>query len=101
MRARNSRVKEIGKPMKITATMLTSMVSPRAAVKLMISDLDLLVPGQELAGSPGPQALHEFGNALQEQHEGSQRNDAAQRPQDRRPCAGAPALVDRDRVQEI
>ena len=65
------------------------------------SDLDLLVPGQELAGSPGPEALHELRDALQEQHEGGQRNDAAQRPQHRRPGAGARALVDRDRVEEI
>ena len=28
-------------------------------------------------------------------------NDAAQRPQDRRPCSGSRALVDRDRVDEV
>src|SRR5262245_18326361 len=95
MRARNSSVNEIGKPMKITATIATSIMSPSAAVKLMTSNLDLLVVGQKLAGSPGPQALQQFGNALQEQHEGRQRNHAAQRPQDRRPGAGAAALVDR------
>src|SRR5262245_2925039 len=87
--------------MKMTATMPTSMMSPRASATLMASDLDLLVLGQEFAGPPGPQALHELRDALQEQHEGGQRNDTAQRPQDRRPGTGARALVDRDRIEEI
>src|SRR5262245_27391869 len=101
MRARKRRVKEIGNPMKMTATMPISMMSPRASAKLMVSDLDLLVLAQELAGAPGPEALHELRDALQEQHEGGERNDAAQRPQDRRPSAGARALVYRNRVEEI
>src|SRR5215475_4320926 len=101
MRARNRSVKEMGKPMKMTAIMPTSMMRPRTSVKLMSSDLDLLVLRQELAGAPSPKALHELRDALHEQHEGGQRNDAPQRPQDRRPGAGARALVDRKRVQEI
>src|SRR5215207_1126729 len=101
MRARKSSVKEIGKAMKMTATMPTSMMSPRVSAKLMDSDLDLLVPGQGRAGSPSPDALHELRDTLQEEHEGGQRNDAAQRPQDRHPGTGARALVDRERVQEI
>src|SRR5581483_6373459 len=100
MMARNRSVNEIGKPMKMTATMATSMTRPRISEKLMASDLDLLVLGEELARAPGPQALHELGHSLQEEHEGGQRNDAAQRPQDRRPGTGARALVDRDRVEE-
>src|SRR5262245_53052255 len=101
MMARNRSVKETGKPMKMTATMPTSMISPSASPRFMASDLDLLVPGQEGAGAPGPKAFHELRDALQEQHERGQRNDSAQRPQHRRPGAGARALVDRHRVQEI
>src|SRR5687768_3801770 len=87
--------------MKMTPTMPTSIKNPRASLTLMSSDLDLLVLGQELPGSPGPETLHELGDALQEQHEERQRDDTAQRPQDRRPGAGAGALVDRERVEEI
>ena len=101
MRARNSSVKEIGKPMKMTATMPTSMIRPRISVKLMALRPRSSRDGQELAGAPGPQALHELGDALQEQHEGGERDDAAQRPEDRLPGAGVRALVDRDRVEEI
>src|SRR5581483_6036197 len=97
MMARKRRVKEIGKPMKMTATMATSMMRPRISEKLMASDLDLLVLGEELARAPRPQALHELGDPLQKEQERRQRNDAPQRPQDRRPGAGARALVDRDR----
>src|SRR6188474_1926644 len=101
MRARNSSVKEIGNPMKMTATMPTSMIRPRASPTLMGSDLDLLVLGQELAGPPSPQAFHELRDALQEQHEGGQWDDPAQRPQDRRPRPGTRALVDGDRVEKV
>src|SRR4030095_11738162 len=101
MRARNSSVKEIGNPMKMIPTMLTSITNPRASAPVMSSDLDLLVLGQELADSPRPEALHELGDGLQEQHEGGQRDDSTKRPQDRRPGAGARALVDRERVEEV
>src|SRR5262245_45789954 len=101
MRARNRSVNETGKPMKIPPIMASSMTSPRASAKVMVLDLDLLVHGQELAGSPRPEALQELRDALHEQHERGQWNDAAQRPQNRPPSPGARALVDGDRIEEI
>ena len=56
---------------------------------------------QELAGSCRPQALHQLGDALDEQQQAGQRDHAAQRPEDRLPGRGVRALVDRQRVEEI
>src|ERR1041384_3899405 len=65
--ARKSNVNEIGKPMKMTSTIASSITSPSASAKLIRSHLDLLVVRQEHAGPPRPQALHELGDALHEQ----------------------------------
>src|SRR5262245_13833113 len=101
MSARNNSAKEMGSPTKITRTMLTSMTKPMASGTPMSSDLDLLVRRQDRAGSPGTEALQELGDALKEEHEGRQRNDAAHGPDDGRPGARARALVDPDGLDEI
>ena len=59
------------------------------------SDLDLLVLDEEFAGSCSPQALQQLGDALQEQHRARERDDGAERPDDRLPGAGVGSLVDR------
>ena len=70
-KARNSKVKEIGKPIKMTLIMPTSMTMPRISLKLIDgSHFDLLVVNQNLAGAGGPHALHQLGDALQEQQRG-------------------------------
>src|SRR5688572_11592262 len=97
----NRRVNEIGKPMKMTAIMLHSMTMPRISVRFIGSDLDLRVRGEGLSGPRGPQAFHEFGDALQKQKAARDRDGRPEWPDDRLPRTRARLLVDRPRVDEI
>src|SRR5687767_8937445 len=87
-RARNSRVKEIGNPMKMTRTMPNSMIMPSVSLMLMAgSDLDLLVMHELFARPRGPQTFQGLGNTLDEQQGGRNRDHGSQRPDDRLPGA--------------
>src|SRR5262245_48878143 len=93
--ARNSSVKEIGKPMKMTPIMPASMTRPRNSLKLIASShFDLLVVNQHFAGAGCPKALHQLGDALQEQQRRSQRDHGTERPDHRPPDPGGRSLID-------
>src|SRR5262245_30741505 len=88
-KAKNRSVNEIGKPMKITPSMLTSMMRPRTSLASIDGlDLDLLVLHQDLPGAGGPQALHQLGDPLEEQQRCRHRDHRAERPDDRLPDSG-------------
>src|SRR5262245_61583982 len=91
----------MGNPMKMTAIMLQSMIMPRISVPLMGSDLDLLVLGEKSSGANRPDALHELGQALQEQHAARERYYGSERPDHRLPGPGIRFLVDPHRVDEV
>src|SRR3972149_1839908 len=98
-KARNSRVKEIGKPMKMTPIMPASMTRPRISLKLITgSHLDLLAVNEHFARAGCPQALHQLGDALQEQQRRSERDHGPERPYHRPPEARGGGLVERQRT---
>src|SRR5687767_9752455 len=92
--ARNSSVNEIGKPTKISPTMPTSMTMPRISFAFIGSDLALSVLDEQRSSPSGPKALHELGDALQEQQGAREWDDPPQWPKDRLPCSGIRLLVD-------
>src|SRR5262245_18662497 len=88
-----SSVKEIGTPTKMIPIMLASMISPRTSLPVTVgasagpSDQDLLAMHQLLAGAGSPQRLQQLRDALREHQQGRERNDGAERPDDRTPQA--------------
>src|SRR5512134_2760227 len=102
-----SSVKEIGTPTKMMPIMLASMISPRISLPVIVdasarsSDQDLLAMHQLPAGACRPQRLQQLRDALREHQQGRERNDGAERPDDRTPQAEGGALVDRVGVDQV
>src|SRR5262245_28798289 len=99
MSARKSRVKLIGRPMKMANSITTSITTPRNSSPVMLwSYLELLAVLELAPVADLVEALQRLRDALDHEQERGERDRGAERPHDGAPDAFLRALADGVRV---